>query len=62
VVWPKDFPWLGQWEQELLTFPDSRHDDQADTFACATLEATHHPSHDAGALAQALSTPNYCNE
>ena len=37
VYWPKRAPWLTEWENELLLFPNSRHDDQTDTFSYAAL-------------------------
>ncbi len=57
VYWPKYVPWLAEWEAELLTFPNGRHDDQADCFAYAALEATHHPGRDSSALAEAIDDP-----
>jgi predicted phage terminase large subunit-like protein len=28
---PEDAPWLGDWMEELLAFPNARHDDQVDS-------------------------------
>jgi predicted phage terminase large subunit-like protein len=38
VFFPKDAPWLEEWEEELLSFPNARHDDQVDVAAYAALE------------------------
>ena len=38
VYWPRNAPWLDEWESELLLFPNSRHDDQTDTFSYAALQ------------------------
>ncbi len=35
VYFPKRAPWLTEWEEELLQFPNSAHDDQVDTLAYA---------------------------
>ncbi len=35
---PKDAPWLAEWMEELLSFPNARHDDQVD----ATSQALNH--------------------
>lgn len=35
---PKDAPWLAEWMDELLSFPNARHDDQVD----ATSQALNH--------------------
>jgi predicted phage terminase large subunit-like protein len=40
VYWPRQAPWLEEWESELLLFPNGRFDDQVDTFSYAALEAT----------------------
>jgi hypothetical protein len=55
VYWPQDKPWLAEREAELLAFPNGRHDDQADCFACAALDATSTPSIDPVALGRALN-------
>jgi len=31
VYWPAGMPWLHDWEDELVSFPDGEHDDQVDT-------------------------------
>jgi len=31
VILPKDAPWLGAFEAEVLSFPGGRHDDQVDS-------------------------------
>lgn len=36
VFFLKDAPWLGDFERELLDFPDGSHDDQVDAFAYIT--------------------------
>jgi predicted phage terminase large subunit-like protein len=54
VYWPKVAAWLGEWETELLAFPNGRHDDQADVFAYAALQASRHTAIDPDALAQGL--------
>jgi hypothetical protein len=34
LMWlPKDAPWLGEFEAELLGFPAARHDDQVDSLS-----------------------------
>ena len=38
VFWPRHASWLGEWEAELLLFPNARHDDQVDTLSYASLE------------------------
>ena len=38
VFFPKDAPWLSEFEDELLDFPNGRHDDQVDCAAYAALE------------------------
>lgn len=53
--WPQDALWLGEWEAELLAFPNARHDDQTDVFAYAALDVTGSASIDPGRLAQALA-------
>jgi predicted phage terminase large subunit-like protein len=65
VYFPKHAPWLGEWEAELLAFPNGRHDDQADVFAYAALEGSRRSHIDLSALAaglddadQALFSPN----
>ena len=58
VYRPKDAAWLGDWEAELLTFPNGRHDDQADVFAYAALQATRQPTHDFAALAAGIDSPD----
>ncbi len=57
VYWPKDAPWLGEWESELLAFPNGRHDAQADTFAYAALDATVGRSVDPRRLAEDRGNP-----
>lgn len=39
VFFPTSAPWLGDFEAELLAFPNAAHDDQVDTLAYAALEA-----------------------
>jgi phage terminase large subunit-like protein len=55
VCWPKDAPWLSDWEAELLAFPNGWHDDQADCFAYAALDTTSTPNIDPVALGGALN-------
>ncbi len=31
-------PWLGEWEEELIAFPNGEHDDQVDVAAYAGIE------------------------
>lgn len=38
VYHPRGAPWLGDWEAELLAFPNAAHDDQVDTAAYAARE------------------------
>ena len=38
AYWPKQAPWLDEWESEHLSFPNGAHDDQVDTFAYAAIE------------------------
>jgi predicted phage terminase large subunit-like protein len=38
VFFPRQAPWLDEWEGELLAFPGSTYDDQVDTLAYAVLE------------------------
>lgn len=38
VYHPKSVPWLGEWEEELLLFPNSQHDDQVDNCSMACEE------------------------
>ena len=38
VYHPVDAAWLGEWERELLGFPDGDHDDQVDNVAYAAIE------------------------
>ncbi len=38
MFWPRHAPWVGEWEAELLLFPNARHDDQVDTLSYAALE------------------------
>jgi predicted phage terminase large subunit-like protein len=38
VFFPQDAPWLEEWEEELLSFPNGAHDDQVDVAAYAALE------------------------
>ena len=45
---------MGEWEVELLAFPKGRHDDQADVFAQAALDATSEPLVDRNDLAPAV--------
>ena len=33
MVLPKDAPWLGEFESELLGFPATRYDDQVDSLS-----------------------------
>ena len=40
VFWPRHASWLGEWEAELLLFPNARHDDQVDTLSYAALEVS----------------------
>lgn len=40
VFFPKDAPWLAEWESELLGFPNGAHDDQVDTLAYAVQTVT----------------------
>ncbi len=35
IFHPLEAPWLGDWESELLTFPNGAHDDQVDTVSLA---------------------------
>jgi predicted phage terminase large subunit-like protein len=35
IYHPRSAPWLSEWEQELLAFPNGAHDDQVDTVAYA---------------------------
>ncbi|MGH7744116.1 MAG: phage terminase large subunit [Candidatus Dormibacteria bacterium] len=35
VFFPRDAPWLSEWEHELLAFPKGTHDDQVDNLAYA---------------------------
>ncbi len=44
---------VGEWA--ALAFPNGRHDDQADCFACAALDATSTPGIDPVALGLALA-------
>jgi predicted phage terminase large subunit-like protein len=37
VYWRADAPWVGAWEDELLSFPHGPHDDQVDCLAYAAL-------------------------
>jgi phage terminase large subunit-like protein len=54
VYWPKEAPWLAEWESELLAFPNGRHDNQADCFPNAALDVTGTPSVNPTRLALAL--------
>ena len=38
VFFPADAPWLAEYENELLTFPNGAHDDQVDVSAMAAIE------------------------
>jgi predicted phage terminase large subunit-like protein len=38
VFHPRGAPWLSEWEEELLSFPNAAHDDQVDTVAYAARE------------------------
>lgn len=41
VYWPRAsarYPWVADWERELLLFPAAKHDDQVDTFSYAAQE------------------------
>jgi predicted phage terminase large subunit-like protein len=38
VYHPRGAPWLSEWEEELLAFPNAAHDDQVDTAAYAARE------------------------
>lgn len=40
VFFPKDAPWLPEWESELLAFPNGAYDDQVDTLSYAFQEVT----------------------
>lgn len=33
VFLPKNAPWLAEFQSEILAFPQSRHDDQVDSFS-----------------------------
>lgn len=37
IYHPETAPWLGDWEQELLQFPNAAHDDQVDTVSYGAL-------------------------
>ncbi len=58
VYWPATAPWLDEWENELLLFPNSRHDDQVDTLAYAAIELAKRSSIDHGAIAEAIGRAN----
>jgi predicted phage terminase large subunit-like protein len=61
VYWPKKAPWLDEWENELLLFPNSRYDDQTDTFAYAALEVARRRSNEhlfTDEFGQALAAAN----
>ncbi|WP_407666747.1 phage terminase large subunit [Microvirga roseola] len=49
---PQDAPWLASWLEELLAFPNGRHDDQVDSTSQALdyLTARTHTLHAAEAL------------
>jgi len=37
-VWfPRDAPWMGELQRELLAFPNAAHDDQVDALAYAAV-------------------------
>lgn len=55
VFFPKDAPWLGEWEDELLAFPYGTHDDQVDTFSYAADEVDKRP----GKTRRAKTTKSY---
>jgi predicted phage terminase large subunit-like protein len=38
IYFPEGAMWLPEWESELDSFPNGRHDDQADTIAYAALQ------------------------
>ena len=58
VYWPATAPWLDEWENELLLFPNSRHDDQVDTLAYAAIELAKRRSIDHAAIAEAIGRAN----
>lgn len=45
VFWPKDAPWLSDFEDELLTFPVGKHDDQVDVLSYAANELARRTVH-----------------
>jgi len=58
LYWPATAPWLDEWENELLLFPNSRHDDQVDTLAYAAIELAKRRSIDHAAIAEAIGRAN----
>ncbi len=58
VYWPTSASWLDEWENELLLFPNARHDDQVDTLAYAAIELAKRRSTDRTALAKAFGRAN----
>lgn len=45
VYFPKDAPWMSEFEDELLTFPVGKHDDQVDTLSYAANEIARRTVH-----------------
>jgi predicted phage terminase large subunit-like protein len=43
VVLPKSAPWLDEWIEEHLAFPDGEHDDQVDTTSMALARLSKEP-------------------
>jgi predicted phage terminase large subunit-like protein len=58
IDWPRTAPWLHEWENELLLFPNARHDDQVDTLAYAAIELTKRNRIDHIAIGRAIARAN----
>src|SRR5690606_15313069 len=39
VFFPRNAPWLDEWEHELIVFPNGSYDDQVDTLSYAAIVA-----------------------
>ena len=53
VYRPKEAPWLGELEQQLLTFPSGRHDDRASNIADSAIQTSRHTAINQETLARA---------
>jgi predicted phage terminase large subunit-like protein len=54
---PRNAPWLDEWESELTEFPLGRHDDQVDVFAYAANELARQHVHPRRHRAEKRNTP-----